>query len=80
MTSSAFPFLDGRTALDGPLVPRRRTRQGGALDGLRRRFHRAPAASGRRPQNGRDETDAYLDRTGLSSVDLVRVLTQQVQR
>jgi hypothetical protein len=83
MSTSAFPFLDGRTTLDDPVTraPRRRTnRAGGVFEQVRRHVQRAQLSSGKREHDRRDETDAYLDRTGLSSVDWVGVLTQQVHR
>lgn len=65
MTSSAFPFLDGRTTVDGPLVriPGRRAR----------RRHEGP-------HRRRDETDAYLDRSATSSVDWADALIRLTQR
>ena len=83
MTSSAFPFLDGRTSVDGPLarVPRRRTRRTGAvLEHLRRRLQRARVVSTQRDQQRRHQTDAYLDRTALSSAVWLETLARTGQR
>ena len=82
MTSSAFPFLDGRTSVDGPIArrPRGRGRHSGVLIHLRRRLHRADIGSAQRSHERRNETDAYLDRRGLSSVDWLEALARTGQR
>ena len=51
MTSSAFPFISGRTPIEAPAVPvRRRTprRHGGVLEEVRRRFRATSAVHNRR--------------------------------
>jgi hypothetical protein len=83
MTTSAFPFLDGRTSLDAaPVrVPRRDPRRrGGFLEHLRRRFRRARLDSAQRERDRRYTTDGYLDRSGLSSVDWPNLLTDHAKR
>jgi hypothetical protein len=92
MSTSAFPFLDGRTTLDGPVARPSRSRSSrargtspaggaaGVLERVRRHLHRAHLASKQREPGRREETDAYLDRAGMSSVDWIGVLTQQVHR
>jgi len=83
MSTSAFPFLDGRTTLEGaaPRTPRHGTnRSGVVLTHLRRRFRREDLRRGGGHHERRDTTDAYLDRNGLSSVDWTETLTRQIQR
>lgn len=76
MTSSSLASLDGRTVPGANTTGRRRL----ALPTLRRRSGAVRSPSARRRRDRREEGDAYLDRTGLSSVDWLDGLTRQVQR
>ena len=82
MTTSAMPFLDGRTSTDASRpAARRDARRSGARRGrLARRIRRAQLASGQRERARRYTSDAYLDRAGLSSVDLPALLTNYAKR
>lgn len=83
MSTSAFPFLDGRTTLEGaaPRNPRHGTsRSVLVLAHLRRRFRRTDLSRGSEHRERRDTTDAYLDRSGLSSFTWTETLTRQLQR
>jgi hypothetical protein len=83
MTASAFPFLNGRTSLDAaPVrVPRREARRPGALmQLLRRRIRRTQLVSAQRDRDRRYTSDAYLDRSGLSSADWPDLLTHHAAR
>jgi hypothetical protein len=76
MTTSAFSFLNGRTSVGA--ITNRRRRQ--ARPAVRRRSGANPFTPVHRERDRRDGTDAYLDRTGMSSVDWLDGLTRQAQR
>ena len=86
MTTSAFPYLDGRTSTDATRpatrpATRLDARRSGARKGrLARRIRRARLASGQRERARRYTSDAYLDRAGFSSVDLPALLTNYARR
>ena len=83
MTISTLPFLSGRTSDHDhtirvrAIVPQRR---GEARKATLRRFRRAEVTTVQRDHHRRVETDAYLDRTGLSSVDWLDALAHHAQR
>ena len=82
MTISTTPFLNGRTSADDRLIPvvnRSPQRRGGVLQQILRRFRPAAATSAQH-HHRREETDAYLDRGGLSSVDWLDAIAHDAQR
>jgi hypothetical protein len=76
MTTSASSLLDDRTPLGVTTTGRRRR----TLRALRRRSDAKRYSSTHRQHDRGEGSDAYLDRTGLSSVDWLDGLTRQAQR
>lgn len=82
MTKSAFVFLGGRSQVDLALTATRapQGQPSTTLRVIRQRLAANRFASALREHARRDNTDDYLNRTGLSSVDWHDGLTRFVQR
>ena len=82
MTNSAFAFLNGRSYLEtaGTTAGAERRRRSRTLNAARQRLAAKGSSSIEDQRVRRDRTDAYLDRTGMSSVGWLDGLTRLVQR
>jgi len=82
MTHSAFAFLNGRSYLDTARTTAgaERRRRSRTLDAARWRLASKRSSSTEHQRVRQDRTDAYLDRTGMSSAGWLDGLTRLVQR